>query len=57
MEEYRIMRFEEVMKYLDVGKNTLYDLLRSGKIKFYMEGKKYKIPQKSVEEYVKSRLT
>ncbi|MGN0582393.1 MAG: helix-turn-helix domain-containing protein [Oscillospiraceae bacterium] len=38
-------------------KNTLYDLLRSGKIKFYMEGKKYKIPQKSVEEYVKIRLT
>lgn len=30
--ENEIMRFEEVMEFLNIGKNTLYTLLNNGEI-------------------------
>ena len=32
MESNDIMKLEEVMQYLDIGKNTLYGLLKSGEL-------------------------
>ncbi|MDE5564671.1 MAG: helix-turn-helix domain-containing protein [Oscillospiraceae bacterium] len=52
-----IMLFEEVMEYLNVGKNTLYRLLKSGEIHAFKIGKAWKIPRKSVEEYINQALT
>ena len=50
MENNDIMKLEEVMQYLDIGKNTLYGLLRSGELNAFKIGKVWKIPKKSVEE-------
>ena len=48
--ENEIMKFEEVMEFLSVGKNTLYALLNSGEIQAFRIGKVWKIPKKSVTE-------
>ena len=51
-----IMKFEEVMKYLDVGKSTLYKLLRNGEIQSFKIGKAWKIPKQSVDEFVSKSI-
>lgn len=51
-----IMKFEEVMEYLNIGKSTLYKLLRSGKITSFKIGKVWKIPRQSVEDYIKKQM-
>lgn len=51
-----IMQFEEVMEFLNIGKNTLYGLLKSGELNAFKIGKVWKIPRKSVEEYVNQSL-
>lgn len=52
-----IMQIEEVMKYLDIGKNTLYGLLKNGEINAFKIGKVWKIPSKSVEDYINKSLS
>lgn len=56
LETYReILTIEEVMEILDVGKNSVYDLLKSGEVKaFFLKGR-WKIPKKAVEEYILSK--
>lgn len=54
--ENEIMRFEEVMEFLNIGKNTLYTLLNSGEINAFKIRKVWKIPKKSVEEYVNRKV-
>lgn len=51
-----VMKFEEVMEYLNIGKSTLYRLLRNNEITSFKIGKVWKIPRQSVEEYVKNSL-
>ena len=51
-----IMKFEEVMEYLNIGKSTLYKLLRSGEITSFKIGKVWKIPRQSVEDYIKKKI-
>lgn len=51
-----IMQFGEVMEYLNIGKNTLYGLLKSGELNAFKIGKVWKIPRKSVEEYINQDL-
>ena len=50
------MKFEEVMEFLSVGKNTLYALLNRGEIQAFRIGKVWKIPRKSVTAYVEGKL-
>ena len=54
--ENEIMRFEEVMEFLNIGKNTLYTLLNNCEINAFKIGKVWKIPKKSVEEYVNRKV-
>ncbi len=54
--ENEIMKFEEVMEYLNIGKNTLYRLLNNGEINAFKIGKVWKIPKESIEEYIKKKL-
>lgn len=56
MENNDIIRFEEVMDYLDIGKNTLYGLLKNGEINAFKIGKVWKIPRKSVEDYINNKI-
>lgn len=53
--EYKdVLKVDDVMKMLGIGKNTVYDLLRNKKIKSIQLGKKYIIPKKCVIEFINS---
>lgn len=47
-----IITIEELMKLLNIGKNTAYKLLERGEIRAFILGNKWKIPRKSVIEYI-----
>lgn len=49
---YDILTTEEVMELLNIGKNALYKLLASGRLKAFRIGRNWKIPRKSVDEYI-----
>ncbi len=51
-DNYEIWSTDEVMDYLLVGRNTLYNLLRQGKIKGFKSGSRWKIPKQAVDEYI-----
>lgn len=53
-DNYEIWTTDEVMDYLLVGRNTLYNLLRNGKIKGFKIGSCWKIPKKAVDDYIAS---
>lgn len=47
-----VMTVEEVMDYLAMGKNSVYNLLKNGELTFFKIGRKYRITKKSVQAYV-----
>ncbi len=47
-----ILTLPDLMSYLAIGKSTAYNLLKSGKIRSFRIGRNYKIPMKSVLEFV-----
>ena len=52
LNEYpEILTTEETCEALRVGYNALYDLLQSGKLKAYRNGRLWRIPKKSVIQY------
>ena len=55
LDNYEIWTTDEVMDYLLIGRNTLYDLLRNGQIKGFKIGSCWKIPKKAVDEYIMRR--
>lgn len=53
LNEYpEILTTEEACEALRVGYNALYDLLQSGKLKAYRNGRLWRIPKKSVIQYI-----
>lgn len=52
-EEYdELVTVEDMQKLLGIGKNTAYELLRENKIKCFRIGRVWKIPKRSIEEYI-----
>ena len=47
-----ILTAEEVCEALRKGYNAVYDLLNEGKLKAYKNGRVWRIPRKSLIEYV-----
>ena len=47
-----ILTTEEACEALRVGYNALYELLQSGKLKAYRNGRLWRIPKKSVIQYI-----
>ena len=47
-----VLTTEEVMQILDVGQNTVYKLLNSGKLKGFKIGSVWKIPKISLEKFI-----
>lgn len=47
-----ILTVDDVMEILDIGKSTLYDLLRRGDIKNFRIGNRYKICKQSLIDYL-----
>jgi excisionase family DNA binding protein len=50
--DYDILTPDEVMDYLNIGRNAVYTLLNSGKLNSFKVGKKWKIPRKELDAYV-----
>lgn len=48
-----ILTVEEACEALRVGYNAMYELLNSGKLKAYKNGRVWRIPKESVMEYIK----
>nr|WP_242959892.1 helix-turn-helix domain-containing protein [Flavonifractor sp. An306] len=47
------MTFNECKSLLKIGKNTLLDLLHNGEIEAFRIGNRWKIPKKSVLDYIR----
>ena len=54
MRSDEFMNAEEVARYLHLGKNTVYQLAKTGKLASYHVGRKLKFTLEDVEEYVAS---
>ena len=53
---YDILSPEEAMEELRIGKNSIYELLNSGKLKGFKVGRNWKIPRKSIDEYIDKNI-
>lgn len=47
-----ILTVDEAAEALRIGYNALYDLLNSGKLKAYKNGRVWRIPKESIKSYV-----
>lgn len=47
-----VLTVEDVMEILGIGKNTTYELLRTGEIKCFRIKGKWKIPKQSIIGYI-----
>lgn len=47
-----VLRVEDLMPVLGIGRNTAYDLVRSGQIKSIKVGTQYRIPRSAVAEFI-----
>lgn len=53
LEQYDdVLTTEETCEVLKVGYNTLYELLNSGQLKGYRNGRTWRIPKLAVQEYI-----
>ena len=52
MRSDEFMNAEEVARYLHLGKNTVYQLAKTGKLASYHVGRKLKFTIEDVEAYV-----
>ena len=51
-----ILTVEEACEALRVGYNAMYELLNSGKVKAYRNGRVWRIPKTSLVEYVRRSI-
>ena len=50
-----LLTSEHVAEILKIGKNALYELLASGDLKAYRNGRVWRIPRQAVEEYIRTQ--
>lgn len=56
LEEYAdILTAEEACEALRIGYNAMYELLNSGKLKGFRNGRVWRIPKLAVQEYILER--
>ena len=46
------LRVEDLMPILDIGRNTVYELVRCGKIRSIRIGKQLRIPKQALIDYL-----
>lgn len=46
------LRVEDLMPILNIGRNTAYELVRSGQIRSIRIGRQLRIPKEAVQEYL-----
>ncbi len=47
-----VLRVEDLMSALDIGRNAAYELVRSGQIRSIRVGRKRRIPKQAVEDFL-----
>ena len=47
-----VMTPDEVCEVLRIGKNALYELLSTGKLKAYRNGRVWRIPKVAVQDFI-----
>lgn len=52
-DENELVDIEEVMETLNIGRNTVYSLLKSGNLEAFRIGRMWKIPRGSIEKFIK----
>lgn len=53
---YYILSPEEAMEELQIGRNAIYKLLSSGKLKGFKVGAHWKIARKSIDAYIDEQI-
>ena len=51
-----VLTVEEGCEALKIGYNAMYELLNTGKLKGYRNGRMWRIPKAALVEYIQSRL-
>ena len=46
------LRVEDLMPILNIGRNTAYELVRSGQVRSIRIGRQLRIPKDAVQEYL-----
>ena len=52
-----MVTIEDMCEMLHIGRNKAYELLRSGSLGGFKEGRAWKIPKFAVEDYIRERST
>ena len=47
-----VLRVEDLMPVLDIGRNTAYELVRSGQIRSVRVGRQICVPKDAIREYL-----
>lgn len=51
-----VITVDDLQKMLNIGRNSAYEILKSGVIKTIKVGKKYIIPKQSVINFIKAAI-
>lgn len=58
LEQYDdVLKTDEVCEALRIGYNALYELLNSGKLKGYRNGRTWRIPKIAIQEYILGQVS
>lgn len=52
----QVIKVEDLARMLSIGRNTAYELVRSGKIRSVKIGRTYRIPYSAVEDYLNASV-
>lgn len=53
----KILEIHEIQQILGIGRNKVYDLIRSGEISAFKIGREWKVTESAVEDYIKRQST
>lgn len=53
--EKELLTVDEVMEILYLGKNTVYELLRSGELQGIRFGRAWRVPKESIKEMIEKK--
>lgn len=55
LDQYTVLTPQDVMDILGIGKNSAYELLKSGQLKGFRVGRSWRVPVKALEDFMYSR--
>ena len=55
-QQNQLLTIDEARKILRVGRNVMYELIKSGGVPHIKIGKQIRIPLKELEEWIKNQL-